>query len=73
MIRIRNAAGNASLVPEGKAVEVLDSKGHLLLAVLPRGSDSCKLVTKGDPEFNAYCKQTGLVAAAAHVHHPTKT
>lgn len=70
MIRVRDSNGQAHVVTAGKAVEFLDERGRLAAVVLTRGPSSCKIATKGDPEFNAYCKQTGLQPSTIHVHHP---
>lgn len=72
MVQIRSKSGATTLVTHSHAIEVLDNEGRLALVVTQTAGGSVRILTKGDPEFNAYANICKLKASSVFVHEPVK-
>lgn len=70
-LRVRDRQGKVHVVPDGCALEFVDDKGRIAVAVTQApGGGSVKILTPGDPTFHAYCNLTGQKVSNVHVHAP---
>lgn len=70
MIQIRTKNGAATPVPSSHAIEVLDARGRLAVVITQAEAGSVRVLTKGDPVFNAYANIFKLRPSNVHVHEP---
>lgn len=70
-LRVRDRSGKVHEVPEGCSLEFVDERGGLGVAITQQpGGGSIKILTPGDPVFNAYCNLTRQRPSNVHIHEP---
>jgi hypothetical protein len=69
-LRTRSAGGDAADIDRAVAVELVDEKGGLAVAIVQEPSGLVRILTAGDPAFHAYANNYGMRQARVAVHEP---
>lgn len=69
MIRIRKNRHEVQPVNDADAVEIVH-EGRLAMVIIHERGGSVRVMTPGDPLFNAYCRANRLTPSNVTVHEP---